>query len=282
MTRWLPLLLLCSLAHGQGLFFQLLSEVEPPDGGTIDSPTNIADLAIFHEPDSLDGPPEGTTTNTWQDVTANDWDATQSTAAARPYLTNSVVDSWRGLYFDGSDDYMTWPLAALPMTRNRPGLTVFMLVSRITSATDKYLLFIAKGTAPSTAARAGVSTSLSDAALIRGVARREDGDSAVGSDEVGFPSGPVLIAAKFDWANGAFKMWTNGVLAIDDTTMTSAGNTSDTDALGQRLAGSNSAGKWFGGVIVTFLCYSNSVSDSDISGLTSGYFKTKYPGLNLP
>lgn len=262
-------MLYCAVAHGQAL-----SLADPASfwNTSSDSPTpdDVSGLKLWFKPESLSGS-DGTAISTWTDSSGNGWDATNSTAAQQPYITNSVANGYNAIYMDGGDILQVLA-GGNAILNNKPGVTVYGLVkTNSTSAGAKSFFHFSRNTSGSTRFYPYLNGS-----SVTGGGRRldTDGFAAMGSTYAS-PSGWYLFEVIGDYADSAGYVFVNSVPVHTNTSWLTDGNTSATDSANIRIGGVATGTESWVGWVSEIVVYDKAVTASDRNVL-SNYFKTKY------
>lgn len=170
----------------------------------------------------------------------------QSSSGARPAIKTTGLNSKRYLEFDGVDDFMRMTSAGAG------GLF------RDTGAGWAFTVLRKRGTDSSAirgAIYAGVATGNGPSRFNSGVGlaspnqnsayfstRRLDGDSTATLAGPATPAGWGLRLDAMDWSTGAAEIYYNGELHASNSSLTSSGNTSDTDSYNSNITVAAAAG----------------------------------------
>jgi hypothetical protein len=192
------------------------------------TPARIADLGLWLDASVTSSLTfNGSTVSEWRDLSGNGRHFAQSTAGSQPTGNNRTQNGLRVLDFDGGDQ-LQGNAATLNLSRNRPGLSIIIVASNDNTAGNR-TLFTTTRNGSSTQGRASLNISFST--VVRGIARRTDADSAALLDAtVASTLTPRIFEFVMDYANGDGFLFLDGASALSNTSLTTNGNTSDTNS----------------------------------------------------
>lgn len=241
---------------------------EPP----IDIAT-VSGLGLWLRASSL-AASNGDLIQTWPDLSGNERHATQATSGVRATFTTGGVNGKPYLLFGANPWY---DIAGLGLSRNVAGLTVFS-VRRLLSGTStlRILLHLSSG-ASAAAARVRLEAARTSGQHSMG-GRRLDADSAA------FVQGGTLqdtateiVTNVYDYANATAAIRVNGVQVASGAFQT-AGSTSDTDAVAQKLGASGDNNDRWSGYIYEVIVVRRAMTAGEIaqveSALAAEYART--------
>lgn len=210
------------------------------------TPEVIPNLAVWLTPDAgltIDTTSGTDTVATWanQATPGSIYNFSQATKANQPQFIPNELNGHPVLRFDGSDDTLLLSSGAgLALARNRAGLTIFV-VHKSGSTSGTRNIFSASSGAGAAASRI---TLRREGQTHRLVVRRLDGDSAATLDGSSLSTTNwILSTVVMDWSQGDGFLFLNGASDASNTSLTTSGNTSDTDSVALAVgAMSNSTG----------------------------------------
>ncbi|MGJ8650759.1 MAG: LamG-like jellyroll fold domain-containing protein [Opitutaceae bacterium] len=209
----------------------------------------------------------------WVDKsTANNADASQTTANRRPSVTPLAHNGLTTVSFDGSD-YMDVNSAAFGMLRNVSGCTVFIFASGSNAGSQSHRVIMVSTGTNAAGTRAGFNFNDSFGSSIGGTGnaglagRRLDSNPYQRINGFGLTNGSYgQWTGVFDYANATLKLYSNGDLSTNATNFQSAGNTSNTNSLNIRLgadAATNDERGFYTGNLGEVIIYNRVLSDSE-------------------
>lgn len=96
-------------------------------------PRRLGSLAIWLDASQLFGVADGAEVATWNDLSGNGNDATQSTSSKRPTYQTNILNGRPALQFDGVDDFLATAVLSYPQPN-----TVFVVVSTPAAGANSY------------------------------------------------------------------------------------------------------------------------------------------------
>ena len=169
----------------------------------------------------------------WNDRSGNGYHLAQATATLRPTIVTAGLGGLRTLRFDGTDDVMVTSAAgAQGVTRNVPAGWMFAIYKKTgTDSTDVYRSVMKFSIGPNDNDRfvldAGQAAPLRNIPSM-GVRRLDANAYASLGGSTAVVGSWVMVLATMDWANRTGRVYVNGAQTASNTTLTTAGNTSDT------------------------------------------------------
>ncbi|WP_275629799.1 phage tail protein [Pseudomonas sp. 273] len=185
----------------------------------------------------------------WNDRTSNGYHLSQGTAGQRPLIVAEGLGGRRTLKFDGTDDMLvTSATAARDIMRNTPAGWMFCIYKKqATDAGDVYrsVMKFAIGTNDNDrfVLDAGQAAPLRNIPSM-GVRRLDANSYASLGGTTAMVGSFCMVLVSMDWQNRIGRVWVNGSQTASNTTLTTAGNTSDTTSA---IAFCLGAGKVAGG-----------------------------------
>lgn len=165
-------------------------------------------------------------------------DFSQSTNTKRPAVLTAELNSNRVLRFDGVNDVLTGSTAAQKdIFRNKPAAWCFSVhKKRTTDGTPTIRSIFAAGDgASATAVRIATYAGFSTAGLAntpRLLGKRLDEDSyGVINAPSAYSGSYIMNLNAIDYATRLGQIHVNGAMVVENTTLTTAGNSSDTSAI---------------------------------------------------
>lgn len=166
------------------------------------------------------------------DRSGNGLHFTQGTSGARPEILPAELTGGRVLRFDGSNDFMACSVSgALDLYRNTGAGWVFSVYKKrgTDGAAQDKTLFRSQNNIGATRFALQVGSSLSGANRPELGVRRLDGDSFSTLGATAAHSGAwVMVLATQNWSTRAGSLYIDGALDASNSTLTSAGATSNT------------------------------------------------------
>lgn len=204
--------------------------------------------------------PVGGTGNEWQDQTSSNKDGVQALLSSRPLFQTNIFGTRPGIFFDASDDYLTFS-PDFTFTSGGSNFTVIAVLKQ-TVANDNgfYLGFV------------GLPYYLW---LRGGVPLARAFDIAIGYD-----SGALIVPSTTPhvliFRNQPFiptQMWRQNKTNLGPLTQSNTGFRFEV------IGGTNGPASFFGGHIAEILVYCEHKTDAFLNDLYDDYLKIKYPIL---
>lgn len=181
---------------------------------------------IFYGPDSPQTLASGVISQL-DDISANGWDATQSTAGERPTPVAAGIGTHRVADYDGGDD-MNLPAGALGLFNAKGGAYGHVVYNHETTdgaGADRILFSFANNATASRFAMFAGSAAGANRASVGG--RRADSDSFFSaSSATARSSQNVMAGGMLDYPNRTVTLWIHGVQDAQTTSAFTAGSTS--------------------------------------------------------
>jgi hypothetical protein len=188
------------------------------------APTDVANLGLWFRGSDLSGLADGTAINgNWSSLAGTSL-ASQATSGFRP--AKQTVGGRTVVRFDGTDDKLALDGAALTVTQDVPGLTIFARVklnALPSAAVGGIASFSVNG---STNTRAHLRTS--STGLWQAFGRRLDADSAASAGTLAADTSIHTVCTVFDYVNTDAFVFVDGAAAGSNTAFQTSGNTSNT------------------------------------------------------
>lgn len=239
-------------------------------------PSDVTGLRGWWKADAIVGLSDGEGITTWEDSSASNNDAAESTNKPT-YQTNEVNGLPCVRFASASSQKFNISNAdMLAMTNNKAGFSAFAYVNLTTpSAVVRNIFAVNNGTV-SGQARVKFGQRATGSGVWAMSGRRLDADAQQNLEGGATQSGWQLVTFVSDWANSDADIWRGETSEASTTAWLTDGNTSATDALGVRM-GSNPSGtsEFWEGDIAELAVYDNEVSAGDRQGLWD-YFQAKY------
>lgn len=240
-------------------------------------PSDISGLQIWLKPESLSGA-DGDAIATWTDSSGNGYNATNAAAAGQPKLTNNVLGTYEGAYFNGTSDRLGFTGGALSILKNVEAATFILVIKAGLNATDAQYEspcgFSINGSLSSARFLVGHNSQVTNW-VCRG--RRLDADAGFDSDLFIVPKLKffALIAIP-QWSTTEVQIYTNNVQAMSDTTWGGTdGNTADTASNVASIGEYAQAAGYYGCALVEYIVYNKKLSAGELSTINT-YLTTKY------
>lgn len=204
---------------------------------------------------------------TWEDQTANGWDATQTTSGEQPQRRTTAVDTYDSILFGSaspSDELDVAP-GALGVFRNKSYGYIIAAANDSAPSGGNALHYIAhfeiNGSASS---RFALSTKFNGDAIAISRIADGGGSTIAGSTQV---AGWQVLTAQAQWADGTLNLRRDGS-QVGTASFGSSSNTPDTDSNGANI-GSSGGNNYFPGNVACVICASGStdLSATDLSRL---------------
>lgn len=216
---------------------------------------------------------------TWNDLSGNRYDASQSDLSKRPKFKSS--DSNFGgrpsLLFDGNDDYLLISSSANGVSKNISGSTVFIVKNITTTNVSAFSFAIDNGTTVNFSRMTFRKNNTT--AQITGRILDVDGQaSRVGATSLSTTK-PNIVHGRFDYAGTTPRilLYINNVAdGTANLTLASKGNTSNTDPInGMTIGCATNLSSFMSGYIGEFIFY-NRLLNIEESNLIYNYLKSKW------
>jgi hypothetical protein len=191
------------------------------------TPAKIADLGLWLDASATSSLTfNGDTVSEWRDLSGNGRHFAQATAGSQPNGNSRTQNGKRVIDFDGFD-VLSGNAASLNIGRNVAALTLIAVAGSDAGGANRELFNATRF--GGTQARFALINAFDTP--VRGVFRRTDADSAALLDAaVASTLTQRLFSLVADYANGDAFMFLDGAAAASSTTLTSNGNTSDTNS----------------------------------------------------
>ncbi len=166
---------------------------------------------------------------TWQDLSGGAHHAAQTTAGFRPAYNNAGAFPF--VQFDGTDDFLELTGGSLANFRNKAHGIMILALSDTNRSGGSSTHYAMQYTTPSggTNSRIALATR-SGGDNFRAQGKTLDADAGVSSASVASADGFFVLTCKIDWNLGRLRLRKDSLQPGLDVTLTTAGNTSDTDS----------------------------------------------------
>jgi hypothetical protein len=224
------------------------------------TPARIADLGLWLDASVTSSLTfNGSTVSEWRDLSGNGRHFAQTTAGSQPTGDNRTLNGRRVLDFDGGDFLIT-NSAGLNLARNIGALSFFLVYAEDSVVGNRTILHAAISGSTSVARISFIPTGTTN----RIAARRLDADSAavLGANSTANTS-PRVLSAVVDYSNASGNIYLEGSSIASSTTLTSAGNTSNTDSGAVAVGAQGGGGEPMDGFIGELVFYRRALSTSE-------------------
>ena len=235
------------------------------------NPRDINSLQLWLDATEISAA-DSTSVATWNDLSGNNFNATQTTSANQPTYRTNQVNGLPTIQFDGSNDFLSLSGGALSILRNVAGATTFVVYKASTALTIQVPIYFTKAIAGQTRfqVRKGATNTFNI------LAGRLDAEAvefvtSTGTVNVG---NYVLQSARIDYQNTLLQQFFKNTLDGQKTDFLTSGNTSDTDSNDATLGNANSA-SYLNGNIAEIIVYNRTLSTAELTQVNT-YLMAKW------
>jgi hypothetical protein len=201
----------------------------------------------------------GSTVSEWRDLSGNGRHFAQATAASQPTGDNRTQNGRRVLNFDGGD-VLLGNSAALGLARNIGALSVFLVYAEDTVVGNRTIFHAAVSASTSVARFSFIPTGTTS----RIAARRLDADAAaiLGASSTANTI-PRVFSVVLNYSSASGDIYFEGASVASSTTLTSAGNTSNTDGGSISVGAQGSAAEPMDGFMGEVIVYRRALTTDE-------------------
>ena len=221
------------------------------------NPRSINGLKIWLDATKITGLTDGTLITQWDDLSGNNFHATQSTDTKKPKYRKNIKGGLSVVNFDGLDDFLFLSGSALSLLQNIDYAAIFIVSQTTTPGSSRYL-FSASIDSLIVNARLLVTRERTAANKLGLAGRRMDGDTLVVVEGDSFVAAEWFLQTTiFDFANAKAYGYKNKNLIVTADPYQTVGNTSDTASLAIAVGASPSGAASISGDIGEILVYTS-------------------------